>query len=165
MRFSELIPLTAALVNLLLTLFVTSRGLRSGVIRVYAMWGIALTVWNLGTFFMFRVQSQEEALFWARFLHMGVIFLPITLTHLCYLIGHIPVSRIIVLGYVLHTMLAISNLTDFYINDARYLGYAYYAGAGPGYWFSCSPSRFPRWQCITWRRSSSCCRCTGGVWS
>jgi signal transduction histidine kinase len=134
MIFSELIPLTAALVNFVLTILVMSRGLRSTVSRVYLLWGLSLTIWNFGTFLMFHVKSAESALFWARLLQFGVIFLPITLAHLCLLIGHIKVSRFFYLGYALHTALALSNCTSFFIAGVRDVGYAYYAIAGYGFW-------------------------------
>lgn len=135
MKFAELIPLTAGVVNLLLTVFVLSQGLRSNTARVYLLWGMSLTVWNLGTFHMFDVgNTPEQALFWARFLQFGVIFLPISLAHLCYVVGHIPVGRGIYAGYLLHVALAISNFTPFFIQGVDTVGYAWYCVAGPGYW-------------------------------
>jgi len=139
MKFAELIPLTAGVVNLLLTLFVLSQGLRSGTARVYLLWGLSLSVWNLGTYFMFQEDlNSNQALFWARFLQYGVIFLPISLAHLCYLVGHIPVGRGIAWGYLLHVALAASNFTPLFIADVREVSNdlyrAHYSVAGPGYW-------------------------------
>src|SRR6478672_10196535 len=82
MNFFELIPLTAALVNLALTLFVLGAGLRSVMTRTYVTWGISIAIWNFGTYYMFRAPDAATALFWARFLQVGVIFLPFALYHL-----------------------------------------------------------------------------------
>lgn len=134
MRFSELIPLTAALTNFALTFFVLSRDLRSTLNRVFLLWGGSLTVWNLGTFFMFSVESDGAARFWGRFLHFGVIFLPISLYHLSLLIAQIRVPRFIRWLYAWFGLLALSNLTDFFTAGVRDAGYAYYSVAGPGFW-------------------------------
>ena len=93
MRFSELIPLTAAVTNLALTLFVLTRDLRSTLNRVYLLWGLSITVWNLGTFFLFSVQDEDAARFWSAFLHYGVIFLPVSLFHLSCLIAQVKLPR------------------------------------------------------------------------
>ncbi|MBI5775670.1 MAG: hypothetical protein HZA89_18280 [Verrucomicrobia bacterium] len=135
MKFSELIPLTAAVTNLALTIFVLTRDLRSTLNRVYLLWGLSIVVWNTGTFFMFHTQSAQTAEFWGRFLHLGVIFLPVSLFHLCLLIAQIRVSRAIWLLYGWFGLLALSNFTGFFTSGVRNLGYAYYSVAGPGFWF------------------------------
>ena len=103
MNFSELIPLAACLVNLTLTLFVFSRDVRATMNRVYLLWGISLTVWNLGVYFMLQepegAVGHAHALFWAKFLQFGVIFLPISLFHLGLLIAGVRVGRVLPLLY------------------------------------------------------------------
>ena len=149
MKSAELIPLVAAIVNFGLTLFVFSKRLRSTLSWVYILWGLSLTIWNAGTFFMFRVSDPHSALYLpdphsalplARFLQFGVIFLPISLAHLCWMIAQIPVGRFIRWLYAIHILFALSNFTSFFISDVRAVGYgAYYAKAGPGFWiFTCT---------------------------
>ena len=134
MKFSELIPLSAATINFFLSLFVFSRDSRSLLNRIYLLWGLSITVWNLGTFFLFRVSNEREAVFWAHFLQFGVIFLPVTLLHLCLVLGKIPATRMLGLLYAWHGALAASNFTDFFISGVEYTGYAFYSTAGPGFW-------------------------------
>jgi signal transduction histidine kinase len=133
MNLFKLVPLIGAVCNLLVTLFVSTRGLRSTVNRVYLLWGISLTIWNLGTYALFVVDNASAALFWARFLQFGVIFTPVTLFHLSLLIAQIPVGRYMKALYGLQIALALSNLTPFFIRDVRFNGYAYYSIAGPGF--------------------------------
>ncbi|MBI3850631.1 MAG: hypothetical protein HY298_10230 [Verrucomicrobia bacterium] len=122
-----------------MTLFVFSQRLRSTLSWVYIIWGVSLAVWNTGTFFMFRVSDPQDALFWARFLQFGVIFLPISLAHLCWLIAQIPVRRFMPWLYGLHVLFALSNFTSLFVSDVRWAGYAYYAKAGPVFWiFVCT---------------------------
>ena len=135
MRFYELIPLTAAITNLALTLFVLTRDLRSTLNRVYLLWGLSITVWNLGTFFMFGVQTEAAARLWSVFLHYGVIFLPISLLHLSILIAQVKLPRWLPVLYGWFGLLALANAAGFFTNGVRYFGNAfYYSVAGPGFW-------------------------------
>lgn len=133
MKLIELIPLTAAAVNLALTLAVLSRNAKTTLGRVYALWGLSITVWNIGTVFMFQVRDPGQALFWARFLHFGVIFLPLGLFHLCLLIAHISKPTLVRALYVLQILFAASNFTGLFVSGVRDVGYAYYSVGGPVY--------------------------------
>lgn len=131
MKFLQLIPLTAAIVNLGLTLFVLSRNLKGTVNRVYLLWGLSVTLWNAGTFLMFRAPTPEDALHWARVLQFGVIFLPISLAHLCLLMAQISWGRWLKGLYAIHVFMALGNFTPYFITGVRDAGYAYYALGGP----------------------------------
>src|SRR5439155_9492789 len=110
---------------------------RSTLSRVYLLWGLSIATWNFGVFFLFGIPKGDahhgEAIFWARFLQFGVIFLPISLFHLCLLITRIPLRRTLWILYVLQILLALSNFTNFFIADVIHTGYAYYSKAGPGF--------------------------------
>src|SRR5687768_17172409 len=106
MRFGELIPLIGALLNFSLALFVLFQNPRATVSRVYFVLGISFAIWNFGTFWMFRIQTAEDALFWARFLQFGVIFIPLTLCHVSFLVAQIRIPRwILWVLYSLHGLL------------------------------------------------------------
>src|SRR5580658_8320959 len=149
LKFSELIPLLASILNFLLTLFVFTRDRRATINRVYLLWGVSLTVWNLGTFFMFRVpqgpEGYSEALFWAKFLQFGVIFLPISLFHLGLMIARIPSGRMLPLLYGLQVILALTNFSAFFVQGVKNVGYAWYSIGGPGFWFFSFV-----YVCLTW---------------
>ncbi|KAF0174924.1 MAG: Integral membrane sensor signal transduction histidine kinase [Limisphaerales bacterium] len=134
MSFSAFIPLTAAITNLALTLFVLTRDLRSQLNRVFLLWGLSIVVWNLGTFFMFTVEQPEDALFWCRFLHFGVIFIPVSMFHLALLVAQVPVTPRIRWLYGWFALLALLNLTPYFTAGVRNAGYAFYSVAGPGFW-------------------------------
>ncbi|NBR84632.1 MAG: hypothetical protein EB141_01395 [Verrucomicrobia bacterium] len=135
MKFYELIPLTAAVTNLALTLFVLTRDLRSTLNRVYLLWGLSISVWNFGTFFMFSVEEEASARFWSAFLHYGVIFLPISLFHLSLLIAQVKLPRWLPGLYGWFGLLALTNAFGFFTSGVHYLGGAYYYSvAGPGFW-------------------------------
>lgn len=134
MRFSELIPLAAALVNFALAVFVFSRDTRSALHRVYLLWGLSLTVWNVGTCFMFRVQNPADALFWAKFLQAGVIFLPVSLLHLSLLTARVPRPKWLPYLYGLHGLLAAADLAGGFVRSVHWTGYAYYSQGAPLFW-------------------------------
>jgi signal transduction histidine kinase len=133
MKVSEIIPLIAAGMNLALVLFVLSRGTKSILHRVYAVWGCSIVVWNVGTAFMFGTKDPGEALFWARFLHFGVVFLPVALFHLCLVICQISMPRLVRAVYAVAFGLAILNCTPLLVSGVRDVGYAYYSVGGPLY--------------------------------
>src|SRR5439155_848216 len=126
--------LLGSIVNVLLAFFVVSRSRGTTVNRVYGLLGLCIAVWNLGTFSLFRVEHQEMALFWARFLQFGVIFIPVLLFHLSLLVAQIPVGRYIHVLYAAHCILALTNFSGLFIKDVVRVSYAYYSRAGPGFW-------------------------------
>ena len=134
-----LVPLFAAFVNLGLALFVFTRDPRLRINQVFMMWGASLAVWNAGAFMMFRVTGHDEALLWARILHFGVIFIPVSILHLTALLSRRSLRVSLFLAYGFTIALAASNFTGVFIRDVRYIGYAWFAVAGPGFWlFSAS---------------------------
>jgi signal transduction histidine kinase len=138
MRFGELIPLTGALLNFSLAIFVFSQNPRGAVSRVYLLLGLCFAVWNFGTFWMFRVDNAADALFWARFLQFGVIFIPLALTHISFLITGIKLPRPLLIPlYIVQIGLFVGNFTPFHIEAVRNVGYAWYSVAGPGFWIWC----------------------------
>ena len=125
------IPLLGAIINFLLVLFVVSRGMRTVIFRVYAMLGLGIVIWNTGTYFMFCVQTEAGAVFWARFLQLGVILMPLAQFHLSLLLGQVRIGKFIYLFYAFFAAFIVSDLTGVFIAGVRQVGYAYYSVAGP----------------------------------
>ena len=133
MNFFELIPLTAAIVNLALTLFVVAAGLRSVMTRVYVGWGIAISIWNFGTYLMFRAADAQAALLWAKCLQAGVIFLPFLLFHLALITLQMK-RKYVMAMYAVCALLVAGDFMGLFVSDVRYAGYAWYSKAGPLFW-------------------------------
>ncbi|HEX8372262.1 MAG TPA: ATP-binding protein [Chthoniobacterales bacterium] len=134
MKFLGLAPLIGAICNLLLSVFIIAQDPRSKTNRVFFAWGLCISVWNVGTFMLFRTSSAEAALTWARFLQFGVIFIPVTLLHLSLLVAQVHPGRWLIGCYLFQAGLAALNCTDLFISGVRYVGYAWYSVAGPGFW-------------------------------
>lgn len=134
MTIFHYIPLLGGLFNFALSLFVLGCDRRSRLNQVFAAWGIGIAIWNLGTYALFRVSNADDAFRWAQFLQYGVIVIPPTLLHLSLMISGHKVGRWIAWLYLLHAGLAVMNMTGHFISGVRYVGYAYYSVAGPGFW-------------------------------
>ncbi len=136
MRLDALIPLIGAIVNMALAIFVFIQNPRSTVGRVYFLLGTGFAVWNFGTFHMFIVHEHDKALFWARFLNFGVLWIPITIFHLSFLIAGFKIPRwVVIVAYTLQILLTLSNFTPWLVADVQKVDYAYYTKGGPLYWF------------------------------
>ena len=101
--------------------------------------GVCFAVWNFGTFWMFRVPAGDdhiaEALHWARFLQFGVIFIPLTLCHVSFLVAQIRIPKwIIWVAYSFHICLFFSNFTGFFLAGVKRVDYGWYSVAGTGFW-------------------------------
>ncbi|GAB5559952.1 MAG: hypothetical protein SynsKO_15990 [Synoicihabitans sp.] len=133
MSVIELAPLLAAFFNASLAIFVISRDSNSRLNQVFLLWGMALAIWNFGAFMMFRVDAAEEAYFWARALHFGVIFIPVSVLHLTLLITGSRVNRWIVVPYVTALILSGTNFSDLFISGVHQSGFAWFAEPGLAY--------------------------------
>lgn len=124
MSFYEQTALVAALFHLGLTVFVLSRDLRSRVNWVYGVWGASLTLWNFMTFLKFNAHTPQEAIWDLRLLHLGLVFLPVSIFHLFVLIARLSKTGVLWLLYILHSLLAISIfIPGLYIADIKQTEY------------------------------------------
>jgi signal transduction histidine kinase len=125
--------LTATLFNIVLTLLVLGRDYRSPLHRVYMLWGISVTLWNLGVFHLSQHIDSATAFRWAKVLQLGVIFMPITLFHLCLIISKVRARGIVVGLYLVHIGFAVSLFMGKFIVDVRLLDVGYWSVPGPGF--------------------------------
>jgi signal transduction histidine kinase len=136
MNMLEVIRITAlaaTLFNIVLTLLVLGRDYRSTLHRVYLLWGISVTLWNLGVFNLSQKIELATAFNWAKVLQLGVIFMPITLFHLCLVISKVQARRTLILLYLVHIGLAVSLFFGKFITGVRWLEVGYWSIPGPGF--------------------------------
>lgn len=134
MTFFQYVPFIGAILNFALAIFVLGSDRRSRLNQVFFAWALCITFWNFGTFALFRAQSIDEAYGWAKMMQFGVIFIPVTMLHLCLLLTGIRPGRWLFLIYLFHAGLAMMNCFDLFISSVRKFDYAYYSVAGPGFW-------------------------------
>lgn len=130
----KITALTAAFLNLLLTLVVLFWDPRSRLNRVYLAWGVAVACWNLGVFEL-SAQTNTAVLFnWAKLLQLGVLFMPVIMTHLCAIIlQKKSMSRAVPFLYAVHIGFAITILANLYIVGVRQMDFGYYSVPGPAF--------------------------------
>ena len=135
-NFSADIPLGGCFCNFFFALFIFSRAPRAIVNRVYLVSGLAIATWNLGSYFLFVIPETDPklALFWARFLQIGVLYEIAAFIHLSLLFAGNRPGRWIYALYGFQTLLVLVNLTPWYVSGVRYLGKSgWYAVAGPAF--------------------------------
>ena len=134
MKPLQIATLAAMVVNVLITLLVLRGSFRTRTAAAYAIWGASLTLWNLGAYFAFGGVPHEEARFWLQVLQLGVIFLPVSLLHLCLGVASIERPRLIAFLYVLHCGFALSLSGIWFMQDVRLFPFGYWAVPGPLFW-------------------------------
>ena len=139
MNVLPITALTATLFNVVLTLLVLGRDFRSRLHKVYLLWGISVTLWNLGAFYLYQHIEPGEALIWAKVLQLGVIFMPVSLFHLCVIISQTKAGRLLPLLYVVHTGFAVSLISNKFITGVRPIVFGsgiagYWSMPGPVFW-------------------------------
>ena len=110
----------ATLLNVALMLFVLGRDFRSRLHRVYLLWGISVTLWNLGVYHLSEQTDTPTAFFWAKILQVGVIFMPLTLIHLCAVVSGTRTARwVLPVLYLIHIGFAVSLYFNYFITGVR----------------------------------------------
>jgi signal transduction histidine kinase len=123
----------ATLLNLALALFVAGRDYRSRLNRVYMLWGISVTLWNIGVYHLSQNTDQATAFFWAKVLQLGVIFMPLTLFHLCAIVSGTQTRRwVLPVLYGIHAGFAVCLYYGSFITGVRWINEAgYWSVPGP----------------------------------
>jgi signal transduction histidine kinase len=124
--------LVVTLLNTLLTLVVLARDPRSRLHQVYVLWGVSVTLWNFGVFSLSDPQIAHP-FFWAKMLQLGVIFMPISLFHLCLVISQSKMRWYLPILYCVHGAFAVSLFYDKFITGVRWIHVGYWSIAGPAF--------------------------------
>ena len=133
MTFFSFVPLLGGVFNLALAIFVYASERRSRLNQVFFAWAMAIAIWNFGTFALFQKQDNASAYQWAKLMQFGVIFIPVTMLHLCLVLTGRKPGKWLVLLYGFHGFLAVLNAFDHFISGVHSVGYAYYSTAGIGF--------------------------------
>jgi signal transduction histidine kinase len=130
----RLTALVVTLLNTALTLWVLARDYRSRLHRVYVLWGFSLTLWNFGVFRLNDEQiTPEQALMWAKVLHLGVILMPISMYHLYLVISQSRTTWLLPVLYAVHFGLALSLYLGWFITGVRWIDVGYWSIPGPAF--------------------------------
>jgi signal transduction histidine kinase len=131
MGFFIISALAAAVFNMGLAFLVVRRDLGSTLHRAYIGWAVSLTVWNAAAPVLAQQTSLEAGLFWAKVLQLGVIFIPITILHLCLILTNSSRGRPILCLYLVHATFALSLSGNLFLATVRMTPYGYWTVGGP----------------------------------
>ena len=115
-----LIPLVAAIGNLLLGVFVLLRGPRLELNRAFAFTTVTVVFWNLNIFSFYAFTDVQTAFFWSRFFRVGTLLMPAAVLHFFIVFSEYQ-SRVLrialYLAYAISVCLVIANADDRLVNQ------------------------------------------------
>src|SRR5689334_1727654 len=113
MRYHTLVPLTAAVANLVLCIPVLRASFRNPILRGFALMTLTIAAWNLDIFALCYFTEAETAEWWSRIFRIGICFAPVAAFHAALILadsrGRVW-NRLLVLGYAMSSFLAVANI-------------------------------------------------------
>lgn len=100
-------------------LFVYLKNRKADTNRRFALFCLSAAVWSFAYFFWQVAQTKEMALFWARGLMAGAIFIPITYFHfvVAFLQQQQKRKKLLIAGYALCLFFFLINFTPLFVKD------------------------------------------------
>ncbi|HNY97621.1 MAG TPA: histidine kinase N-terminal 7TM domain-containing protein, partial [Candidatus Pacearchaeota archaeon] len=119
MQFAAIsfLPLLSAILVLSLGAINFFVGKKSRINAVFTLITLAVGIWLFGTFMMFSSQNEWEAIFWDRFIYMGVVFVPALMYHFSVIFCEQKKQGIFVfLGYLFSLFFLWASRTDLFVS-------------------------------------------------
>ncbi len=134
MHSFALIPLLAALFNVLLAGVVFLGATRTRAHQLFAIWTLCLAAWNIGAWSIFKATTPDVALLLARLTHVPVVFLPPLFLHITLILTRAQYRRsLLIAAYVAAACFAVTASTDLFVASVRRVSYAWFSMPGPAY--------------------------------
>jgi signal transduction histidine kinase len=136
MRFHALVPLTAALANLLIGALVARQGLRDRLHRAFTANVLTIVAWNLGIFSLYYFDEARQAEWWSRLFRVGICFAPATTFHFALVLSESRgrLWRVLLSGaYLIAALLALANLAGWLVRGVTPHTWGWYVDPAPLY--------------------------------
>lgn len=120
---SAAVSLISAIFVAALGVFVSRQNIKSKLNILFGFFCASIFFWLLGTFAMFLSKTPEWAIFWDRFVYIGVVFLPILMHHFSLLFTKNKDKKqryLLYFGYALAIFFLIISRTDYFVKDLFY---------------------------------------------
>jgi len=115
---TSLLPLISAILVFGLGLFVFSKNPKSKLNIVFSLITVTVTIWLFGTFMMFNSQTDKQAIFWDRFIYMGVVFVPALMYHFSIIFSNRRgQKKLLILSYIFSCIFLILSRTEYFVSD------------------------------------------------
>lgn len=115
----SILPLVSSILIFILGLFVWLKKPTEWLHIVFFVYLLILSIWLFGTFKLFNAQTEDQQLFWDRFIYIGIVFVPIFLYHFGIIycgIGNRQ-NYLLIIGYLTaFVFLPISQLSDNFVS-------------------------------------------------
>ena len=114
----SLLPLVSTIFVFGLGVFVFFKNPKSKLNIVFALIAVTVTIWLFGTFMMFNSGTDKQAIFWDRFIYMGVVFVPALMYHFSIIFSNRRGRRkLLILSYILSCIFLILSRTEYFVSD------------------------------------------------
>jgi two-component system NtrC family sensor kinase len=129
MKYHWLVPLIAAVLNLLLGAVVLAHDRRARLNQVFVLMCAALALWNLNNFVFYAIRDPSRALWWGSILRTGTMLVPATVLHLVLTLTGTPKSLsrwLLGGGYTVSAGLIVANALGLLVSGARHYAWGLY---------------------------------------
>lgn len=128
----SILPLTCAIFVSFLGLFVLFSDAKSRMSQLLFGFNVCMFFWLFGTFMMFALRDNEAAaIFWDRFIYIGVVFMPAFMHHFSLLFTGRAKEQKVLLGinYFLAFVFLILSRTPYFVDGLYYYSWGVHSQA------------------------------------
>ncbi len=136
MRYHCLVPLGAALANLVICVVVLRQGVRERLNRAFAGVTLSVVSWNLDIFSLYYFTDSESALWWSNVFRIGICLAPALALHFAIVLSDSrgPAwRRLMLVAYAVGVFLAIANLLGYLVLGVTPHPWGWYVKPAPLY--------------------------------
>jgi len=103
--------------NIFLAAFLIYKSNKSILNWTAALFSLTIAIYSLSFATTITSTNKNLALFWNRFLYLGVIFMPVFFLHFTFQILELNKKRVILISYILAGVLSPFAFTDYLVKD------------------------------------------------
>ncbi|MFH1551554.1 MAG: ATP-binding protein [bacterium] len=101
-----------------LTLLVFLKGKKRKIEIIFILFCISILFWLIGTLMMFLSKNETQAIFWDRFVYIGVVFIPVLMHHFSIVFAKVKgQKKLLILGYTIAFIFLIISRTNYFVKD------------------------------------------------
>ncbi|MDP3142700.1 MAG: ATP-binding protein [Candidatus Omnitrophota bacterium] len=135
-KIYSLVGLSIFLTSAIL-IFIILRSGKSKLHRTWALFNISVAIWGFGAFFIGRSSTPDEAFFWWRFAHIGIILMPVFIFQVISLLCDLRQKKLLLFVYFQGAIFLLFNIINpckIFLSGVRYIfSSLYYGTLGPVY--------------------------------
>ncbi len=114
----SLLPLISSIFVIALGFFIWIKRIKEKLHILFFAYCFNISIWLFGTFKLFNAITEQDQIWWDRFIYIGVVFIPIFLYHFGLIYTNILNQKILLyVGYPLAIFFLILSRTDYFVKD------------------------------------------------